>query len=127
MPRRSIEITTFAHVNPIPAASRIGPLVVSSIIPAFEPGSRTLPDAFDDQLANVFTHAGEILKEAGASWGDVIRMTFYVSDIANREGINDRWAALFPVADSRPARYTQLVPPSGKMLVSADLMAYVEG
>ena len=43
MPRRSIEIEGFRHVNPIPAASRVGPLLVSSIIAARDPGRRPHP------------------------------------------------------------------------------------
>ena len=34
MTRRSIEIESFVHSNPIPAATRIGPLVVC-MLPAF--------------------------------------------------------------------------------------------
>ncbi len=40
MTRRSIEIESFSHQNPIPAATRIGPLLVSSIIPPFDAGTR---------------------------------------------------------------------------------------
>ena len=38
MGRKSIEIESFQHANPIPAATRIGPLVVSSITPPTNPG-----------------------------------------------------------------------------------------
>ena len=38
MPRTSIETDSFRHANPIPAASRIGPLLVSSIIGPRDPG-----------------------------------------------------------------------------------------
>ena len=39
MPRRSIEANSVHHVNPIPTASRVGPLLMSSIIPPRNPGA----------------------------------------------------------------------------------------
>lgn len=126
MARRSIEISSFAHQNPIPAASRIGPLVVSSIISPYDPGTRDLPATFDAQLANLFHHAGEILGAAGAGWGDVVRMTFFVRDLDHRAAINGPWLERFPDPQSRPARHTQVVPAGPGPLVSCDLMAYVD-
>jgi 2-iminobutanoate/2-iminopropanoate deaminase len=125
MPRQSIEIDTFAHQNPIPAATRIGPLVVSSIIPSFNPGTRDVPGTTEEQLENLFLHVGKMLEGAGASWADMARMTFYVSDASVRDAINGPWAERFPDAASRPSRYTQVVAgPAG--MVSCDFLAYVE-
>ena len=66
MGRQSIEINSFQHVNPIPAASRIGPLLVSSVIAPRDPGEQTVPEAPEAQYANLFHHIGEILEAAGA-------------------------------------------------------------
>jgi 2-iminobutanoate/2-iminopropanoate deaminase len=126
MARRSIEIKSFGHQNPIPAASRVGPLIVSSIIAPVDPGTRNLPDTVEAQLANLFHHVGEMLAGAGASWQHVVKMTFFVTDIAYREAINGPWVEKFPDAESRPARHTQKVEAAGKMLVSCDFLAYVE-
>ena len=125
MPRRSIEIEGFGHVNPIPAASRVGPLLVSSIIPARDPGSERIPDDVESQLANLFHHVGAILAAAGADWRHVAKMTFYVPDLALREAINGPWAERFPDPGSRPARHTQIAP-GGAKVVSCDFLAYVE-
>ena len=126
MARKSIDIQSFAHENPIPAASRVGPLVVSSIIAAFDPGTRNLPEGFDAQIRNVFTHIGQMLDGAGATWEHVAKITFYVSDISFRAAINPIWVEHFPDANARPARYTQHQPGGGKALVSAEFIAYVE-
>ena len=64
MPRQSIEIDSFAHVNPIPAASRVGPLVVSSIIPPFNAGERKVPEDIQDCIRNIFLHMGNMLEAA---------------------------------------------------------------
>ena len=79
MPRRSIEIDSFQHANPIPAASRVGPLLASSIIAPRDPGRRaSVPEDVDGQLANLFHHVGEMLDAAGADWRHIAKMTFYV-------------------------------------------------
>jgi enamine deaminase RidA (YjgF/YER057c/UK114 family) len=121
--RRSIDIQSFAHTNPIPAACQIGPLLVSSIIAPRDPGSPTIPDDVGAQLANLFHHAGEMLEAAGFGWDDVAKMTFYVPDIAVRDAINGPWAERFPDPVSRPARFTQVSPAGGKV-VTCELLAF---
>ena len=125
VPRRSIEVDTFRHQNPIPCASRVGPLVMSSIIPPFDPGTRDVPDTAEQQIENLFTHVGAMLKEAGADWKDVAKMTFYAGDGSARELLNSPWSARFPDLSALPARHTQITP--GTKQISCDFVAYVEG
>jgi 2-iminobutanoate/2-iminopropanoate deaminase len=126
MARRSIYLDDYGHATGIPVASVVGPLLATSIIAPFNPGSRVAPDTVEEQLENLFRHAGKILLMAGSSWEEVVRMTFYVSDIATRDMINPVWNKYFPDKASTPARYTQLMPSSGgSVKVSADLWAYV--
>ena len=124
MARRSIDIDTFAHVNPIPAASRIGPLIVSSIIPPFNAGERKVPDDIQDCIRNIYLHIGKMLEAGGAGWEHVAKITFYVNDIKYREELNDQFVEHFPDAASRPGRYTALS--DGGPKVSAEFIAYVE-
>lgn len=125
MPRQSIDVGGFGHQNPIPAASRLGPLLMSSVIAPFDPGTRNVPADPAAQIENLFIHAGKILEAGGASWDDVVKMTFYVDDIAHRDLINAPWVQRFPDAASRPARHTQLS--LGGPAVRCDVIAYVEG
>jgi enamine deaminase RidA (YjgF/YER057c/UK114 family) len=125
MPRRSIEISSFRHVNPIPAASRVGPLLVSSIIAPRDPGSDDVPADVDGQLHNLFHHVGEMLDVAGGDWGDVAKMTFYVADISVRDAINGPWVEHFPDPETRPARHTQVLPTAGRS-VTCDFLAYID-
>src|SRR5262249_37169091 len=125
MSRRSIAISSFSHANPIPAASRVGPLLVSSIIAPRNPGEDTMPKEIDAQLDNLFHHVGEMLAAAGGNWGDVAKMTFYAADGSAREAINRPWLEHFPDPASRPARHTQVVPGSGRFL-TCDFLAYIE-
>ena len=125
MTRRSIEVVSVSHVNPIPAASRVGPLLVSSVIPPRDPGLETIPKDVEGQLANLFHHMGEILAKAGGDWRHVAKVTFFVADVAVRDAINTPWVEHFPDPDSRPARHTQVSPTAGRA-ISCDFMAYID-
>ena len=127
MARRSIDIESFEHQNPIPAATRIGPLVVSSITPPFNPGGREVPDTIEEQIDNLFTHVGQMLEGAGASWDNMAKMTFYVADPAeSRAALNEPWERYFPDPASRPSRHNLQVPGGGKVKISTTFIAYVE-
>lgn len=123
MPRRSFDVESVTHANPIPAVSRVGPLVMSSIIPSRNPGSNDVPDDVRAQLDNLFHHAGEMLAAAGAEWRHVVKMTFYLPSLDLRAELNDPWVAHFPDADARPARHTQLAP--GRA-AQCDFVAFVD-
>lgn len=124
MPRKSIDITSFTHVNPIPGASRIGPLLVSSVIAARDPGAPTVPESPEAQYANLFHHIGEILAGAGADWRHVARITFFVPDLSFRDACNPIWIEHFPDPESRPARHTQFV--ADAKLASCEFIAYID-
>ena len=121
--RRSIEIEGFKHSNPIPSASRIGPLLISSIVVGTDPATGVVPEAPEAQIANLFTHVGRMLDAAGGDWSQVARMTFYVDDIGHRALINGPWVERFPDAESRPARFTQV---SGPPPARCEFIAYIE-
>jgi enamine deaminase RidA (YjgF/YER057c/UK114 family) len=125
MSRRSIEIASFRHANPIPAASRVGPLLASSVIAPRDPGSDRIPAEVDAQIANLFHHMGEMLEAAGADWRHVARVTFFAADASVRDAINGPWLERFPDAASRPARHTQVLPTAGRS-ISCEFLAYVD-
>lgn len=126
MTRRSIETSSFQHQNPIPVATRIGPLITSGIIPALNPGTRDLPEALEDQIANLFTHMGNALEGAGANWDDMAKVTFFANHPDARALINPHWLEKFPDADSRPSRHTQITPDDRRPTISCDFIAYVD-
>lgn len=126
MTRRSIEIESFVHSNPIPAATRIGPYVTCSITPPFNPGTRDCPETIEEQIDNLFTHVGQMLDGAGATWDDVAKMTFYVADPAeSRVALNGPWEKHFPDPESRPSRHNLKTGAGGPVKISCDFVAYV--
>ncbi|MFK7917374.1 MAG: RidA family protein [Ilumatobacter sp.] len=119
--RRSIEIEGLSHLAAIPVATKIGPLVVSSVIASFNPGTRDIPDSTDAQIANIYTHVGRILDEVGATWDDVAKMDFWVPSNQARSEVDAGWKIHFPDPASRASRHIHV---SGK-IVTATVMAYV--
>ncbi|MEL7209315.1 MAG: Rid family hydrolase [Actinomycetota bacterium] len=124
--RRSIETDSFQHENPIPVATRIGPLLISGIIPAFGPGTRNLPDDLDTQVANLFVHIGQALANGGGSWDDVAKITFFTNSTEARAKVNPHWLEKFPVAEARPSRHTLMNDNSGRPSISCEFTAYIE-
>ena len=120
--RRSIAIDGLSHKTAITVATRIGPLVVSSVIVSFNPGTRDVPDALEDQYANIFRHVGLMLEEAGGNWSHVAKMEFW-TPTADRGALDPFWIDKFPDEASRPSRHTH-VGEAGP--VRASFIAYIE-
>ncbi|MGE0576472.1 RidA family protein, partial [Reyranella sp.] len=80
--RKSVNGKLPRHENPIPNASRIGNVIMSSVIGGTNPGTRDLPDSLEQQVANVFTHIRHDVEAAGATVDDIIKITFWVKNPA---------------------------------------------
>ncbi|UUT34778.1 RidA family protein [Microbacterium elymi] len=126
MPRRqSIQLSGFAHRNPIPAACRIGPLLVSGVLTGRDPETGVMPDGLDAQCANVFAHVRELMAAAGGSTDDIAKMTFFLAESRDREALNREWVAMFPDPDDRPARHSAAAALDDGSLVQCDVLAYL--
>ena len=124
--RQSVNGSRARHENPIPNASRIGNIVVSSVIGGSNPGTRELPPTLEAQVANVFGYFRHDIEAAGGTVDDIIKITFWVKDPAKqRAALNDEWVKMFPDPNARPARHTQPLPPVSRALVQADFMAVI--
>ena len=120
--RRSISIDGLSHLAAIPVATRIGPLLVSSVVAPFNPGTREVPETVDEQYANIFRHVGLMLQEAGGDWSHVAKMEFWTPS-ADKEALDPQWIAKFPDEASRPSRHTH-VGEGGA--ARASFIAYIE-
>jgi len=105
--RTSIEVQGYGHgPNPIPAASKIGNIVISGGIHGTDTATGKIAEDAIGQCAGVFANVRKILAAAGATPDHIIKMNFWVRDAAARDAINKEWIAMFPDAHSRPARHT---------------------
>jgi 2-iminobutanoate/2-iminopropanoate deaminase len=121
--RKSIDITDFRHQNPIPNATRIGRLLMSSVIVGFDPGTRNLPPDLNRQLTNLFAYVKEIVQTAGGSSDDIIKMTVWLKNPSDRELLNKHWVKMFPDESARPSRHTLPIMGDSKALVQCDVTA----
>ena len=115
--RKSINGSRARHENPIPNASRVSNVVMSSVIGGTKPGTRELPASLEEQLANVFAHIKHDVEAAGGGVDDIINITFWVKDPVTQ------WVKMFPDPESRPARHTLALPAGSRALVQADFTA----
>ena len=122
--RRSVNGVRARHQNPIPNASRVGNIVMSSVISGTNPGSRELPPDLPAQMANLFQHIRNDVEAAGGGVDDIIKITFWMQDpTTGRAAINDEWVRMFPNEAARPARHTLPSAPGGNALVTCDFVA----
>jgi enamine deaminase RidA (YjgF/YER057c/UK114 family) len=126
MPKRiSIEIDGFKHQNPIPGASRVGNIMMSSVISGRGPGG--MPETLEGQIANIFQHVRDMLEAAGGGPGNVVKMEFHTADqAAGRAALNVEWEKMFPDPASRPARHTAYTPGGGPALISCTFVAVLD-
>jgi len=124
--RQSINGLRARHENPIPNASRVGPLIMTSVITGSDPVTGQLPDSLEAQIANVYAHIRADVEAAEATLEDIVKITFWLKDpAAQRHALNSDWLRMFPHPESRPARHTLTLPLENKGKVQADFVAFV--
>jgi 2-iminobutanoate/2-iminopropanoate deaminase len=102
MPRRyAIHTAGVSHSNPIPNACRISNLIASGAI------------------------GGADASTGGGTTDDIIKLTVFLRDRADRAALNVEWLKMFPDAKSHPARHAQQLPDGGNLLVQCDFMAVI--
>lgn len=125
--RRSIVVEGFNHgQQPIPAASRVGPLVMTGGVHGLDPATGKLPDGVEDQARLMFENLARIMAAAGGTMATIARMTVYVKVPDARAAVNVEWLRAFPDPADRPARHTlvnETLP--ANMLVQCDATAWV--
>jgi enamine deaminase RidA (YjgF/YER057c/UK114 family) len=124
--RRSIDVEGLHHAGaPIPQASLVGSLLLSSGINGMDPADGSIPEDPETQVALVFANIRRILEQAGGELGDVAKCTFFVRDRSLKTVIDEHWVRAFPDPASRPARHT-LVQDLTVQALQAEIVANIE-
>jgi len=126
MPREAVWLPTFAHANPIPTASRVGPLLASGALTGRDPRTGEMPAGLDAQIDNVFAHITALMDAAGSSTDAIVKLTFHLVDYRDRAALNRAWTTMFPEPSAMPARQVFSATLDGGALVHADLLAWLE-
>ncbi|UZF94710.1 RidA family protein [Bosea sp. NBC_00550] len=125
--RQSIHVEGFGHKNPIPAACRVGDVLMSGIVYGLDPETGKPAETLDAQCALMFRHIRSIMQEAGGSTDDIVKVTVWLSDRSQREQVNLEWLAMFPDPANRPARQAMAGELDGGKLIQCDFVAVMEG
>jgi enamine deaminase RidA (YjgF/YER057c/UK114 family) len=121
--RTSIHVSGFGHVNPIPAACRVGNLVMSGGIAGIDPATGKVAPSLEAQCAFMFQHMKTIVEAAGGTTDDIVKLTVWMTDRGQRAALNAEWLKMFPDEHARPARHTMQVPLDGGLLIQCDFTA----
>ena len=124
--RTSVNVEEFGHVNPIPAACRIGNLLMSGGIYGLDPATGKAALTIEAQCALMFMHVRRIVEAGGGSTDDIIKMTVWMTDRSLRPILNREWLKMFPDEKSQPARHTMRGDLEGGMLVQCDFTAVID-
>src|SRR3989338_6292149 len=130
----SVIVEDLGHISPIPNGGKRGPLFGSSrVFPIVgEPGKRKPPPNLDDQCELLFANIHTIVRAAGSTPQNIVKMTFFVKDADDKLGvkkkINVPWERMYPFSTARPGRSTMIdTTLPEECQVACEFIAFVPG
>ena len=91
-------------IGPYSQAVSHGGIVYTSGQVGFDPATGELRDGFEAQAEQVFANLKAVLAASGCGFGDVLKATVYLADMADFPVLNRIYTAAF--GDHKPARST---------------------
>ena len=92
-------------VGPYSQAVAIDGLVFCSGQVGLDPATgRLVEGSVQEQTRRALTNLGAVLEAAGASFGDVVKVTAYLTDMGDFQSFNETYADFF--GEAQPARAT---------------------
>ncbi len=121
MTRQAISTTGApAAIGPYSQAIAAGDLVFCSGQLGLDPATGDLVEGVEAQAERALRNLTAVLDAAGATWGDVVKMTLFLADIGDFAAVNAIYAMFMP--DPPPARSTFAVgalPKGGRIEIEA--------
>jgi 2-iminobutanoate/2-iminopropanoate deaminase len=124
--RQSIYSDAFAHQNPIPAACRMGNLVMTGIINGSDPQHSDTPGTLEEQCERMFARIPEVMKAAGGSIDNIVKLNVQMADLSQRGLLNRFWTQMFPDPAHRPVRQASEIALDGGKLVQCDIVGWID-
>jgi 2-iminobutanoate/2-iminopropanoate deaminase len=122
--RKTLEIPGVNHGKaPIPMGTQIGNIVYSSAIMGKDSATNTLPDDVKKEVECVFNNIQALMKSAGGTTDDIIKMSVSLKNNDVRGLFNEAWLAMFPDQNDRPSRHITLQDLPSGMNVQVELVA----
>lgn len=105
MRRKNVAIPGFAHSAPVPAACRIGNIIVSGGFHGSDPVTGVVAPTMEEQTRNVFCHIKTAVEAAGGSVDDIIKVNAWLADTSDRSALNAEWTRMFSDPQRLPSRH----------------------
>ena len=96
-----------AAIGPYSQAISAGELLFCAGQVGLDPASGQLADGFEAQVERALDNVGAILEAAGMGFGDVVKTTCFLIDLADFQVFNEHYGRRF--GDPAPARSTVAV------------------
>lgn len=114
-----------AAIGPYAQGWKVGDMVYTSGQLGVDMETSKLAEGVEAQARASMRNVGEILKAAGASYGDVVKTTIFVKDLADFKTVNTVYAEFFDgVYPARSCVQVAALPMGG--LVEIEAVAMVE-
>lgn len=114
-----------AAIGPYAQGWKVGDMVYTSGQLGIDMETGKLAEGMEAQARTSMRNVGEILKAAGASYGDVVKTTIFVKDLADFKTVNTVYAEFFDgVYPARSCVQVAALPMGG--LVEIEAVAMVE-
>ncbi len=114
-----------AAIGPYAQGWKVGDMVYTSGQLGIDMETGKLAEGVEAQARTSMRNVGEILKAAGASYGDVVKTTIFVKDLADFKTVNKVYAEFFDgVYPARSCVQVAALPMGG--LVEIEAVAMVE-
>ena len=114
-----------AAIGPYAQGWKVGDMVYTSGQLGIDMETGKLAEGVEAQARASMRNVGEILKAAGASYGDVVKITIFVKDLADFKTVNTVYAEFFDgVYPARSCVQVAALPMGG--LVEIEAVAMVE-
>lgn len=128
MKRKAIDVPGLGHGGaPIPQASVVSGLLMSGGISGMDPANGQIPEDLQEQFVQLFSNVRLILKQAGGTADDIIKMTFFARDRSVRPLLDTHWVQMFPDPQTRPARHLLIVELPAALGIQCEIFAKLEG
>ena len=124
--RKSIYTKGLGHNTPIPAASRVGNVLMSGIVGGVDPATGKPAGSLAEQARWMFHHIKEIVEAGGGSTDHIVKITVYLKDHQDRAALNEEWQKMFPDPDNRPARQAMPGNPNADRVIECDFVAVID-
>ncbi|WP_461831528.1 Rid family detoxifying hydrolase [Aquifex sp.] len=95
-----------APVGPYSQAVEVNGFIFLSGQIGIEPKSGKLREGFKAQVEQIFKNIDAILKEAGISKGNIVKVSIYLTDVGKFKELNEIYEEYFKDVKVKPARVT---------------------